>query len=356
MLAIPAKNSVQWFGKHPDAVQQQRFANAPLQVDNKGLQADAIEQAIENWLLHSYPPTTGKATAAIYCKILTSLRTYLQTKNLDLDSPDHLLAPHIAIWAALRVPGSKRQGGVAPTTYNQRIAAISSFYGWASAHGFYTWPDPTETLKRSTVHKYARSSALDIRQVRRSLQQIDRSTARGQRDYVLLQVALNTGRSACELAGMRLGHLSFQDGSITLAFTQRRGGKIIYDVLDARLSQLLFTYLRTIYSNNLEALEPQNPVWVSFSDRTYGQAIGQQTIADICETHLGTTHIQQLRHTFALAMDQLGAPVDTIQDRLGHESRATTNIYLTELRRACNPYATRLGDAFGLEQARKQGG
>jgi site-specific recombinase XerD len=344
MLSTPTKNSPQWFGEDMSSVQPQRFANTSLRADSDGFQSDKIE----SWLQQSYPPTTGKATPDIYRKILTSLRVYLQARDLNLNSPAHLLTPHIATWAALRTAGSKRQGSVAPATYNQRIAAVSSFYGWASSCGLYAWPDPTETLKRNPIHKYARSSVLDVRQVRSRLQQIDRNTPRGQRDYALLQVALNTGRSARELAGLRLGGLTFQNGSIILTFTQGRGGKTFYDLLDTRLSQILITYLRTIYSDNLETLEPQSPVWVSFSDRTYGQAIGQQTIADICESRLGITHIQQLRHTFAFTMDQLGAPVDVIQDRLGHESRSTTSAYLAELRKAYNPYATRLGDALGL--------
>jgi integrase/recombinase XerC len=348
MLLIPRKHAPQWFGENLKSAQQQDFAQTSLPADNEGPQADAIECALEDWLLHCYPPTTGKATPAIYRKILTSLRGYLQVQNLDLDSPAHLLTPQIASWAVLRTPGSKRQGEVAPATYNQRIAAIGSFYSWARARGLYAWPDPTEALERSIVQKYVRSSALDVRQIRQKLQQIDRSTPRGQRDYALLQVALNTGRSARELAGLRLGDLSLQEDCILLAFTQGRGGKILYDLLDARLSQILSTYLRTIYSDNLETLGPQSPVWVSFSDRTYGQPIGQQTIADICEAHLGITHIQQLRHTFAFTMDRLGAPVDLIQNRLGHESRATTSVYLAELRKASNPYAARLGDAFGL--------
>ncbi len=348
MLSLPSKNSLRRLEQRLDSAQQQSFAALPLQAEADGLQIDAIGRAIENWLLHSYPPTTGKATPAIYRKILNALRAYLQDRGLDLDSPAYLLTAEIATWAVLRTPGSKRQGEVAPATYNQRIAAVSSFYSWACARGLYAWSDPTEELERNTVQKYAQSSALDISQVRQKLQQIDRSTPRGQRDYALLQVALNTGRSARELAGLRLGSLTIQDGSITLAFTQGRGGKTLYDLLDTRLSQILLTYLRTIYSDNLETLGPQSPVWVSFSDRTYGQAIGQQTIADICEAHLGITHIQQLRHTFAFTMDQLGAPVDIIQNRLGHESRATTNVYLAELRKAYNPYAARLGDAFGL--------
>jgi integrase len=310
---------------------------------------DVMGNAIEAWLRQEYPLTSGTSTAIIYRTLLTSLRSYLWSQGLDLDNPKSQLTPQIQIWANLRTPKSKHQGNVAPSTYNQRMAAISGFYSWARKRGIYAWPNPVEQLSRPAVRKYAGSRALDVQQVRSQLKKIDRSTARGQRDYVLLQIALNTGRSTRALASLTWGNLSFQGESIILTFEGGRNGKVMYDVLDSRLSQTLLAYLHTIYGDNLANLNPQAPIWISFSDRTYRQAIGQQTIADICETHLGVSRVQQLRHTFALTMDQLGAPVDTIQTRLGHGSRATTDAYLASLKEGHNPYAAMLANVFGLE-------
>jgi site-specific recombinase XerD len=310
---------------------------------------DALGHAVETWLLHSYPPVSSESTATIYRKLLISLRSYLQSQGLDLDSPRNQITQQIQTWANLRAPNSKHQVNVAPSTYNQRIAAIRSFYSWASKCGIYAWSDPTEKLSSTAVRKYAESHSLDVQEVCSQLKKIDRSTARGQRDYALLQVALNTGRSVHALASLTWGNISLHGENITLTFEKGRNGKVMYDTLDSRLSQTLLVYLHTIYGEDLTALSPQTPIWISFSDRTYRQAIGQQTIADICETHLGISKVHRLRHTFALTMDQLGAPVDTIQTRLGHESRATTNAYLAGLKGAHNPYATMLADVFGLD-------
>ena len=178
---------------------------------------------------------------------------------------------------------------------------------------------------------------MNLSQVRKQLEKIDCSTARGQRDYVLLQVALNTGRSASELASLTWGNIFLQENNATLAFKGVRNGKIMYNTLDTQITQILLTYLHTIYGENLTVLCPHTPIWISFSDRTSNQAIGQQTIADICEAHLGSSKVYRLRHTFALSMDQLGMPVGAIQNRLGHESRATTNAYLARLRETYRP-------------------
>lgn len=337
--------------------QEQYLRNSPSEISDAILPGknarDPLEKAIDAWLLHSYPAASGESTSLIYRKILLSLRAYLRLRELDLDSPTDQLIQEIEAWATQRTSASKHQGRVAPSTYNQRIAAISSFYAWASKSTLYGWSNPAERLHRVTVRKYAESHALDAQSVRTQLKEIDRSTARGQRDYALLQVALNTGRSARELASLTLSSLLFQGEHIVLTF-RGRSGKVMHDALDVRLSQLLLTYLHGVYGEDLSTLHPQAPVWVSFSDRTYRQAIGPQTIADICETHLGISKIHQLRHTFALTMDQLGAPIDVIQTRLGHESRSTTDTYLASLKRAQNPYAAVLADTFGLEADYRQ--
>jgi site-specific recombinase XerD len=308
-----------------------------------------IGQIVEMWLLHNYYPTSGESTATIYRKTLVSLRMYLQAQRLDLDSPGNLLTQPIQTWASLRTPKSKRQGSVAPATYNQRIAAVNSFYSWVNKQQIASWSNPTEMLSRTTIQKYAEAHALDIQQVGSRLKQIDRSTLRGQRDYVLLQVALNTGRSARELASLNWGSLDLHGENITLTFEGGRNGKVMHDTLDNRLSRTLLDYLHVIYGKDLYTLPLHIPIWISFSDRTYRQAIGPQTIADICEAHLGVSKVQRLRHTFALTMDQVGAPVSTIQTRLGHENRATTDVYLANLKRASNPCIDLLTNTIGLD-------
>jgi site-specific recombinase XerD len=311
---------------------------------------DPIGQIVDTWLLNAWAPSSGGSTATIYRKLLSSLRVYLQMYGLDLNSPEKQLPQLVQTWANLRTPNSRRQGNVAPATYNQRIAAVNSFYSWITKHQVASWPNPTEALNRPTIQKYTEAHALDVQQVRNRLKSIDRSTARGKRDYALLQVALNTGRSARELASLNWENIDLRnEDTIMLTFEGGRGGKVMHDMLDQRLSQALLDYLHAVYGEDLQALSPYAPVWISFSDRTSRQAIGQQTIADICATHLGVSKTQQLRHTFALTMDQVGASVDAIQTRLGHEDRTTTDIYLANLKKARNPYAGALADCFGLE-------
>lgn len=315
-------------------------------------QEDLIAESIEQWLLDKYALTQSTCTETTYRDIVVSLRAYLKEKGLDLDSAAQELASVIELWASLRTSKSKRQGNVAPSTYNQRIAAISSFYRWMIERNIYTDRNPAEQLSRASVEKYAHARTLNPQQVSIQLKRIDRTTPRGQRDYMVLQVALNTGRSAQELASLTWGSISIVGETILLTFERCKGGKTLYNTLDVRLSRALLSYLHGIYGEHLDMLTPHAPLWVSFSDRTYGQAIGAQTIADICESHLGVSTVHTLRHTFAFTMDQLGAETSTIQEQLGHESCTATNNYLNKLREVHNPYASALAYTFGVEEAR----
>src|SRR5262245_49711027 len=95
---------------------------------------DDIARAVEQWLLDKYILTQSKSTVTAYRDSLLSLRTHLQERGLDLDSQASEISAAIQPWASLRLPGSKRRGSVAPSTYNQRIAAVSSFYRWYIEH------------------------------------------------------------------------------------------------------------------------------------------------------------------------------------------------------------------------------
>ncbi len=180
---------------------------------------------------------------------------------------------------------------------------------------------------------------------------IDRSALEGQRDYCLLAVGLQTGRRVAELASLRWGDVQIGGSQITLVFRRCKGGKRMEDTLPAPLSRVLGAYLRAVYGERLRGLEKEAALWASFSVQNAGAPIGTQAVRDICERHLGTTRVHQLRHTFAHTLEDAGAKLSEIQARLGHTNAATTGVYLSELRKAENPHADALAALLGLDAA-----
>lgn len=78
--------------------------------------------------------------------------------------------------------------------------------------------------------------------------------------------------------------------------------------------------------------------------------LGTYPVLDYLEMYvrrLGTGKVHVTRHTFSRAMEEEGAPISEIQARLGHESLATTGVYLQTLESAKNPYGDWLVQRLG---------
>lgn len=281
-----------------------------------------------------------------YATTLDHFRQSVQLAGLDLDGDPSALALLAQSWAGQSWAGDDRQ--IAATTYNQRLAIVSSFYIYARRHQLLTLDNPIDHVERRPVQAYAHARALSAALVRDVLGGIDRSTLRGQRDYTLLSVALATGRRASELAGLRRCDIQQAGDQVTLTWRRCKGGKVMHDDLAPAVGRVLLDYLQQAHAQPLDKLPPDAAVWISTSRQNIGAAISTQAIGDICQRHLGTSKIHTLRHTFAHGMRQAGADVRDIQKQLGHESSAVTDKYLRTLESAHNPHAQALAGLFGI--------
>jgi integrase len=320
--------------------------------------SQTLENLIDGWIFDKLNSKSGsKKTETAYRDTLSSFRETLQRGGLDLDSEDTRTISQVAmVWANVRKPGATRDGDVAPATYNQRLAIISSFYAFCKEQGI-DCHNPIEDVKKRKVQAYAQAAPLDGDETAEALLSIDRTTLVGKRDYALLAIALQTGRRANELVGLRWQHVQItgKKGAqrVTLHFDSCKGGKKMRDALDADTAYVFLDYLHSLYGERLMSLEKDAPIWISFSRQNSGQPISIHTLKDICETYLGTGKLHALRHTFAAEMEKAGAPLSEIQHRLGHENITTTSIYLRAVRSADNPYASRLSARFGIGKEKR---
>lgn len=309
------------------------------------LPGSPIELAITSWLDAKGKRSGSKKTATAYRDTMTDFRAALRGVDLDLDSDPRVVALTSQAWA-----GSSKVVGreVAPGTFNQRLAIISSFYQHAHRQGLLEGENPIDRVDRRTTQAYKSAAALGAGDVTRKLRDIDKSTLKGQRDYALLTVALMTGRRVSELAGLRQGDIVLNGDQVTAIWRRTKGGKSASDTLSRSASAVLIGYLVEAFGAGFMSREFAAPVWVNLSRRNNGQPIGGQAIADVCQRWLGTSKVHALRHTFAHSMEKAGAAASEIQSRLGHESLATTGRYLAALKRSDNPYADKLAKMMGI--------
>jgi site-specific recombinase XerD len=306
---------------------------------------NALELAIVAWLDAKGNRSKSIKTWTAYRDNLSSFRAALQSHGLDLDGDPRAVALAAQGWAGQSV----KDRDVSPATYNQRLACVSSFYTYARKQGLFEHENPIGRVERRRVQSYAHASAIDVTELKDRLKAIPRESVEGKRDYALLNVALNTGRRLSELAGLRWRDVRITGDRALVTWQRAKGGKVMSDKLPAPVTRALLEYLHAVYDQQLGSLDADAPVWVSLSPHNRGQALGTQSIADICKKRLNTSKVHSLRHTFARMMEDDGAKVSDIQARLGHESLATTGRYLAALRRAENEHADSLAAKLGLE-------
>lgn len=317
-----------------------------------------IDALVNGWLEQKAGRTHSERTRRAYRETLQDFRGFLQGLGVDLDYPAGHLAPAAEKWAARSAHDGR---AVAASTYNQRLAIVSSFYTyWQKLEQGQEVANPIARCARRPVQEYASAAPLTEGQIQ-GLGQIDRTTPAGMRDYALLMVAISTGRRAAELAALKKETIDGQaairiDGrSVTLFFKRAKGDKKMRDKLISGVDAAVLAWIRLHYGS-YEQMPDGAPLWPALGHNPQGrraeasdqQGISTQAIADICKKHLGTSKVHATRHTFAHKMKEAGASVPDIAARLGHSNLQTTSRYLAQLSSAENPYAEELGKLLGL--------
>ena len=304
-----------------------------------------LQLAVAAWLTEVGQDSV--LTRRDYESTLSRFVIHLQLADLTLHAPAGQVKIAAERFAAERFDA---KGNVSAVTRNKRLSVLSSFYRYAITSELLPPPNPIDLIKRPKRKPYARARALDVGTVKQRIAAIDRSELVGLRDYALLTVALTTGRRLRELAGLRCRHVQqLSDESVQLTWERTKGGGMMYDTLPLATTRALLAYLDQLYESQRAGVSDNAPVWVSVSNYHRGGALSISAIADICEQRLGTSKVHQLRHTFAHLMEDKGAKVSEIQQRLGHASAATTSIYLQALRSDENRLGEAVAEALGVE-------
>lgn len=311
----------------------------------------SLDILILGWLDAKFRRSKSTRTQDAYREKLEEFREGLKNAGIDLDSQGKDDLSKIALLAQAFAGGSKRGKEVSSSTYNLRLSVISSFYEYAIKQTVLD-VNPIKRLERADVKQYAKARALNHEDVDKALKAVDRSSKQGKRDYALLLLLLQTGRRLNEVVSLELQHLLISGGKIVVSFDHCKGGKTMRDALPLVVATALLEWLQSYYGEvKIGVPGDTRPVWIVLSrdPQDYGNRLGPQSFANICEKYLGTSKVHVTRHTWARSMKDLGAPMSDIQKRLGHESLATTGRYLDSLSKDENPYAEQLAAHYGIK-------
>jgi integrase/recombinase XerD len=237
----------------------------------------------------------------------------------DLDAP--------AVGAFLTHLETTRRNGV--TTRNARLTAIRSLFRYASLHV----PEHAELISRVLAipgkrHDHPTACFLTRDEISALLAAPDPATWAGRRDHALLLVAVQAGLRVSELTGLTVSDAA--PGTGPHVTCHGKGRKERATPLTPATAAVLRDWLAERGGTGTDPLFPSRRGTRLSRDAverllTKHAAAATRTCPSIAAKHI-TPHV--LRHSAAMALLHAGAGITVIALWLGHESPATTRVYL----------------------------
>jgi site-specific recombinase XerD len=213
------------------------------------------------------------------------------------------------------------------TTRARSIAAMNHFFRFLKESGR-TPDNPVESLKPLKIpRRLPRPLAED--EMKRLLAAPDPATFAGTRDRLCLELLYGSGLRISELCGLTFGSLDLQNGNGPCLRVHGKGSKTRLVPLSKASLSALAEYLRAKDAKFGKDAGPKSPLILA--DR--GMALRPRSFQKNLKKHLITANLDpdltphKLRHSFATHLLDHGADIRVIQELLGHESLATTQIY-----------------------------
>lgn len=258
-------------------------------------------------------------STAAYVRDVIEFESFLINKNVnDLLNPssaditDYLLM--------------LKNEGKSAATVNRKMASLRAFYTYLKDKGAIS-TNPAIGIK---VPKISRKEIeyLTIEEVEELLKQPDDSI-KGIRDLAILEILYGTGLRVSELIETNVEDINLRMGFVTCTGEH---GKARIIPLGRPAKAALENY---IFDDRAKILKKEDPSEKALFLNYYGKRITRQAMWKILKEYAKKAGIdkkitpQILRNSFAVHMVQNGADLKSLQELLGHEDPAATQIYLS---------------------------
>lgn len=329
----------------------------PLKNATPNCYRPPMHEAIEEWL-QNVARRSGRTRHA-YQTTLQQYRTACQHEGLDLDSietPEE--RAELKRIALAFMSYSARGKQVSAATVNNRLAILSSFYGYGMLEEWFDY-NPIAHIRREKVSENKSVQVLSTERIARVFAHMDYRRPEDCRDSALLQVLLDTCRRVSEVASLQWQHVRMEGDQLLLFFAHCKGEKQTTDKVSQKAAYALLRWLHAFYGPDLSKLPPETPLFVSLApagynrvtkqyEPSYGKKLSIQAIGKICERRLGTSKVHTTRHTGSRRRIEQGATPIEMQKKLLHSSMHTTTRYIEAVQEIEDVYADRVADAFGF--------
>lgn len=244
---------------------------------------------------------------------------------------------------------SDGEAGLAVSTVKRRLSAVASFYAYLVVRGDVEANPVPRGLPTRGSRRAGKGSMPLVRGVRRlprilNPHEVDALVAalRTDRDRAMVQAMLLGGLRRCEVLGLRLEDLRL--GEWRVFIDNGKGGH-------QRLVPVSATFFKSVadYLNHERPADAATDrVFVALKPPRRGNPLSADGLGEVLASarrRAGLAHgtCHELRHTCLTRLREAGMPIEAVQAQAGHQSIASTRIYLhlgadwlaDEYRRAC---------------------
>lgn len=222
---------------------------------------------------------------------------------------------------------------IGPTSLARVLSGVRSFFRFLLTED-YIADDPTELLEGPKLGEHL-PEVLTTAEIDRMEASIDLSKWEGQRNKAIIETLFSCGLRVSELVTLRLSDLYLDEGFIRVKGKGRK--ERLVPISETAIDEMRLWFI----DRNLMTIKPGEQDYV-FLNRRGGHLTRTMILIIIkgCAAAAGiekTVSPHTLRHSFATELLKGGADLRAIQEMLGHENVATTEIYThvdtSELRR-----------------------
>jgi tyrosine recombinase XerD len=257
-------------------------------------------------------------TVDSYNRDLSDFMKFLSDENKN--SPSIESIDHLSIRSYLADLQSRQ---LSRTTVVRRLSSIRSFFKYLCKRG-HLESDPTSTLSSPKVQRKL-PNFLEVAEIEALLSAPDKEDIIGLRDQAILELLYSTGMRVSELLALDLPDI---DHLNTIVKVRGKGKKERIIPIGGYAMSAIDKYLKE--RHKLKVKKSNQALFVS----ERGNRIpDRQSINRRVKQYAQSAGIKKnvtahtLRHTFATHLLNAGADLRSIQELLGHEKLATTQIY-----------------------------
>lgn len=255
-------------------------------------------------------------TVEAYFADLQKLLDFLTSENVHYED---VKLDHLEIFCA-----KLHDIGIHPRSQARILSGIRSFYHYLIIEDIIQ-ADPTELLE-SPKTGFHLPEVLSLEEIDSLIYSIDLSTSEGHRNRAILEILYSCGLRVSELCNLKLSDLYLKEGFIKV---EGKGNKQRFVPISQRGIQELNNYF---INRNLMPIKSgyEDYVFISKRGKNISRIMVFHIIKELAE-NIGlqkTISPHTFRHSFATHLLEGGCNLRAIQSMLGHESIATTEIYM----------------------------